>query len=91
MPSPFDWDAGNREHIAEHGITTAAAEQAVTDPRRITVGTETREGEERTSIIGATRAGRILLVVVTPRGGRTRVVTAYPARPRHQRFYLGRR
>jgi uncharacterized DUF497 family protein len=86
MPG-FDWDAGNLGEIAKHGVTREEAEEAATDPRAVFYGTDVRHGEWRVELIGATRAGRIVTVVVTPRGDRTRVVSAFPARPRYARIY----
>ncbi len=37
--------------------------------------------------IGATRSGRILVVITTLRGGKTRVVTAFPANRAYRAFY----
>ena len=31
----FDWDDGNIDHIAEHGVTPEEAEQALVDRRRV--------------------------------------------------------
>ena len=38
-----------------------------------------RSGERRWAIVGATEAGRIIVIIYTWRGPRARVVTAYPA------------
>lgn len=46
-------------------------------------------GEQRTAIIGATRAGRILVVVYTMRDGHIRPITGWPASIRDQRTYRG--
>jgi uncharacterized DUF497 family protein len=90
MSDLFDWDASNIAHIALHGISPAEAEDAVLgDP--VDLEMQVVDGEERFPQVGATRAGRILIVITTWRGGRTRVVTAYPASPAYQRFYFGQR
>jgi uncharacterized DUF497 family protein len=34
----FDWDLGNTEHIALHGVTAAEAEAAVQDPGLLAAG-----------------------------------------------------
>jgi uncharacterized DUF497 family protein len=47
-------------------------------------------GEERRAIIGATSAGRIIVVVVTRRHDLIRVVTARDADEREKRRYRGR-
>jgi uncharacterized DUF497 family protein len=60
----FDWDKGNLEHIAEHGVTRAEAEEAVdNDPLDLEV--QMVAGEERILQVGPTRAGRMLMVATT--------------------------
>ena len=46
-----------------------------------------RDNEERYKVLGATRAGRILVAVWTPRCGRVRAVTAYRAGRVGQKLY----
>jgi uncharacterized protein len=87
MPLVFDWDEGNRKHIAEHGITPKEAEQVViSDPLDLTLQ-EIGE-EERTLQVGQTDRGRILVVVTTWRDSKVRVVTAFPAPKQLREFYL---
>jgi uncharacterized DUF497 family protein len=71
----FDWDRANIAHIAEHGIEPIEAEEAVTY-RPVFVQYLSRGGEDRFMQVGETLAGRVLVVVITPRNGLTRVVTA---------------
>ncbi len=86
----FDWDDANREHIAEHGVTTVEAEKVIlNDP--IDMGRQDDAGEERFLELGETRRGRILLVVSTMRSSLVRVVTAYDAPKRWQNYYLAHR
>jgi len=47
-------------------------------------------GEVRYGLIGTTVEGRVLVVIDTWRGDLCRVVTAFPATPRQQRFYMER-
>lgn len=74
----FDWDSGNIEHIALHGVTTLDAEYAL-QHATLDIGYQDWHGEERFTEIGATASGRILILVTTWRGDRIRVVTAYDA------------
>jgi uncharacterized DUF497 family protein len=81
----FLWDDdddpnGNVAHIAEHGVTPTDAEDAILDPRRVPA-TARRVGSQqrRRAIVGATRNGRILLVVYVVHEGAYRVITAYEA------------
>ncbi len=48
-------------------------------------GAEVRGGEHREAFLGVTAAGRLLIVVVTARKDKIRVVTAYPAGPAAKR------
>lgn len=74
----FEWDTGNIEHIALHGVTPAEAEYVLLHPT-IDLGYQGWHDEERYAEIGATANGRILVVVTTWRGDRIRVVSAYDA------------
>jgi uncharacterized DUF497 family protein len=64
----FEWDEGNREHIARHRISPREAEEVI------------HEGvEERLLHLGETARGRILQIVTTWRQGRVRVLSAWDA------------
>ena len=83
----FDWDAANIRHIGRHRVTPADVEQVFTnDP--MTVGTQHHAEEERFLCFGRTNSGRFLTVLYTERGGKIRVVTAYPMTRSQQRMYL---
>jgi uncharacterized DUF497 family protein len=83
----FEWDHANLAHIARHKITAAEAEQVLqNDPLDLEV--QDADGELRFTQVGETRAGRILLVVVTLRGSALRVVTAWDAPSAIKRNYL---
>jgi hypothetical protein len=86
----FDWDGGNTEHVAKHGIAPAEAEQVVLN-EPIDLNFEVRSGEERIAQIGETDAGRILVVITTLRDDRIRVVTAIPANRKLRRLYLAQK
>jgi hypothetical protein len=86
MPA-FEWDEGNAEHIAEHGVTPEEAEEALQDQRRVGVGAYNAEGERRSAVVGATDDGRVLFVVYTWRRGNIRVVTARDADQAQRRRY----
>lgn len=88
MATPsFDWDEHNRQHIAEHRVTPAEAEQVIlNDPIDLTMQVE--DGEERIVQVGSTDKNRILIVVTTWREEKIRVVTAYPAPKQLRTLYL---
>ena len=82
----FDWDNGNIEHIALHGITPEEVEQGIeNDP--LDVGVVLRNGEMRTVHLGETDAGKVLVVITTERDNMFRVVTARPAKRKERAFY----
>jgi hypothetical protein len=83
----FDWDEANIAHIARHKITPPEAEQAVT-LYPIELEYETVDGEERVRLVGPTANARLIIVVVTVRYDKIRVVTAYPATPSQHRIYF---
>jgi len=86
----FDWDAANIGHIAEHDVAPEEAEEVILgDP--LDIGLELVDGEERSSHVGETDGGRILWVVITFRGERMRVVTAFEPDKQWKIFYFEQR
>lgn len=83
----FDWDEANITHIKRHDVTPEEAEEAVThDP--IDLQYQVRNGEVRVVQIGETLGGKLLMVVSTKRGEKTRIVTATPAKRKYRARYL---
>lgn len=83
----FDWDEANIAHIAKHDVKPEEAEQVILN-RPVDLGAELRNGEERFAQVDETDAGRILIVVTAVMGAKIRVVTAWPAKERFQRYFL---
>jgi len=79
----FEWDDGNLDHIAEHGVESSEVEQALEDRRRVRI--DAHSG--RRGIAGRTEDGRLLAVYFEKSGDRIRVVTARDAAPREERTY----
>jgi uncharacterized DUF497 family protein len=60
----YQWDSGNIDHIARHGVLPREAEEVIeNDPFDLDV--QIINGEERTPHLGETNAGRILIVIAT--------------------------
>ncbi|MEX2264222.1 MAG: BrnT family toxin [Bryobacteraceae bacterium] len=74
----FDWDAGNTQHLALHGVSPAEAEEVIRN-NPIQLAVQIRSGEERILCAGKTESGRALQIVYTVRRGRIRVVTGHTA------------
>lgn len=92
------WDAVNERKIAAHGLTRNDVEEALTDHHRFTARTRRRdrrqvaEDKKRFRVIGKTRAGAFVVVILgVTLEGQARVVTAYPASQRDVRMYRKRR
>ena len=82
-----DWDEENIKHVAKHGVAPEEAEEVILgDP--LDVGFDVVNGEERWSYLGETNEGRILRVVITMRGARVWMVTAFEPSGYEQNFYL---
>jgi len=85
----FDWDDGNRSHLAAHAVVPDEAEQLLgNDPVDVDFGVV--HGEDRYRSVGVTDLGRLLSVVWTVRRGKVRVITAFPASVMDQKAFLGR-
>ena len=82
----FDWDEANIRHIARHHVSPDEAEQVIlNDP--LELQRQERSGEQRILHLGTTDSGRLLIVAVTMRNAKSRVVTAYSANRRLRNFY----
>src|SRR6266852_5152511 len=82
----FDWDEENLGHLKRHNVMPTECEEVITrDPFYLEYQAE--GAEERYKVLGATRSGRVLIAIWTPREGRVRAVTAYRANRIYRRLY----
>ena len=75
MGIEFD-PAKARTNLRKHRVSFADAEQALRDDRAVTIEDPDAEGEPRYVTLGMDSLGRILVVVHTPRGKNTRLISA---------------
>ena len=76
----FDFDPVKaRSNLRKHGVSFAHAEQALRDDMALTVEDLDAMGEQRFVTLGMDALGRVLVVVHTQRGERTRVISARKA------------
>ena len=76
----FEFDpAKARSNLRKHGVSFAHAEQALRDPMAVTIEDPDAGGEQRFVTLGADALGRVLVVVHTPRGDGTRLISARKA------------
>jgi len=88
----FEWDTSKaRANRRDHGIDFADAVSVLEDPKALTIMDDEEADEERFVTIGTDLLGRVLVVVHTWRGDRTRLISARKATPRERRAYGARR
>jgi uncharacterized DUF497 family protein len=68
-----------RSNLQKHKVSFAHAEQALRDPMALTIEDPDAEDEHRFVTLGMDALGRVLVVVHTPRGGNTRLISARKA------------
>lgn len=65
-----------KANLRKHKVSFAHAEQALRDPLAWTIEDPDAQGEARYITLGADALGRVLVVVHTLRGERTRLISA---------------
>jgi len=70
-----------RSNLRKHKVSFSHAEQALRDLLALTIEDPDAEGEPRFVTLGMDALGRILVVVHTPPGDRTRIISARKAGP----------
>ena len=72
----LDWDDWNWEHVTKHGVTHDEVRESLTGE---TVARETYK--DRFLVVGPTRSGRMLAVVIGPVPGQQGAFYTFSARP----------
>lgn len=78
MDIEFD-PAKAKSNLSKHRVSFSHAEQALRDPNALTIEDPDVVGEQRFVTLGMDALGRVLVVVHTPRGDRTRLISARKA------------
>ena len=78
MEVEFD-PAKAKTNLRKHKVSFAHAEQALRDPCGMTIEDPDSQDEPRFVTLGMDSLGRVLVVVHTPRGDRTRLISARKA------------
>jgi uncharacterized DUF497 family protein len=78
-----------KSNLIKHKVSFSQAEEALNDPMSITIKIPDTDGEQRFSTVGTDAVGRILVVIHTPRGNRTRVISARKASKGEAEQYHG--
>lgn len=74
-------------NLRKHGVSFADAEQALRDPNAATIDDPDARNELRLVTLGMDALGRVLVVVHTPRGERTRLISARKASRKEREQY----
>ena len=84
----FEWDeAKSQACFQERGFDFEYAAQAFFDPnRQVLQGTRRAYGEDRFQLLGSI-AGRVIVLVYTPRAGVFRIISARTANSREGEVY----
>lgn len=73
----FDWDKGNLEHIKKHRVGYEECEQVfLNKPLIVTEDENHSQLEERFRIYGQTDNNRLILMIITIRNNKIRVISA---------------
>jgi uncharacterized protein len=85
----FEWDdAKAASNFSKHGVTFGEAGTVFDDPLSITYDDpDHSDDEERFLTIGASAAGRVVIVSHTDRGGRIRIISARVASRSERKGY----
>lgn len=85
----FEWDTRKaRRNVEKHGVTFEEAATAFADPQSLTeFDPDHSEDEERFVLVGASHAGRLIVVVHTDRGDTIRIISARIATRRERKTY----
>ena len=90
MVEGFDRDPKKAtSNLDDHKVSFDLAEKIFDGPRLEMLDTREDYGEDRYISLGEVE-GRCLVVVHTPRGGKTRIISARKATKREQRRYYGK-
>jgi hypothetical protein len=89
MRPNFEWDENKtEENLRKHGVSFDEAETVFDDPLSITISDPDHSiGEERFIDIGESNKRRILVVVYTERGKKTRLISARRATRAERKKY----
>jgi uncharacterized DUF497 family protein len=77
-------DASN---LKKHGVSLAEGDGVLNDPLALTVEDDTARAERRFATIGTNVFGSLMVVVHTPRGDESRIISVRKADPKERRTY----
>jgi len=83
----FDWDEQNEDHLSKHDISRSDAEDVLSGDH-ILLEYQMEGDEQRWIAVGATRVGRLLVIVFAVRSEAIRPITGWAADKETTELYL---
>ena len=75
----FEWDDGNSDKPKNHGLCLEETEEAFLDENKIIFADWKHSAtEQRVTLLGKTKKGRLLNIAYTVRKNKVRIITARP-------------
>lgn len=84
----FEWDKGNNDKPKKHSLTLEETEEAFFDDHKI-IFTDWKhsKAEQRITLLGKTKRGKLLNITYTVRDNKIRVITARPINKKEVKLY----
>jgi len=84
----FKWDKGNSDKPKKHGLTLEETEEVFFDENKIVFDDWKHSGaEQRITLLGKTKKGRLLNITYTLRENKIRVITARAINKKEVKLY----
>ncbi len=77
----------NAANLKKHGVSLSEGDGVLNDPLALTVEDDSAEREQRFVTIGMNVFGTLMVVVHTPRGDESRIISVRKADPKERKSY----
>ena len=77
----------NAANLKKHGVSLSEGDGVLNDPLALTVEDDSAEGEQRFVTIGMNVFGTLMVVVHTPRGDESRIISVRKPDPKERKNY----
>lgn len=77
----------NAANLKKHGVSLSEGDGVLNDPLALTVEDDSAEGEQRFVTIGMNVFGTLMVVVHTPRGNESRIISVRKPDPKERKNY----
>jgi hypothetical protein len=77
----------NAANIKRHGVSLSEGDGVLNDPLALTVEDDAADGEQRFVTIGRNAFGSLMVVIHTPRGSGSRIISVRKTDPKERRNY----